>query len=140
MDPFTIIGVIPNVAQIVNQAVTIFVNLSKYYQHVRDAPTHSKELREELDSLVDILAEVQETFERTEIPKSLQKELETVEKLLRTLHRRAQPNETQGIRRLRWPFRQADNDDAIRKIERFKTKLNIILNTGNLYQLPAPTV
>jgi len=60
MDPF---GFAASVATVAEMALKVFTNLNTFYRKFRDAPQHSKELRDGLDLLVDLLTEVQDTLE-----------------------------------------------------------------------------
>jgi|SRR5947207_3335400 len=135
MDPVTVVSLVASVAEI---AFGVFINLNKFYRKVRDAPRQSKELREELDSLVDILADLQEALDKglhTKGQEALRKELEKMDCSLNDLHRRTIPKSTNYfIRRMQWPLLQEETARIIKKIEYFKGKLNAILNMRQLYR------
>jgi hypothetical protein len=123
-----VFGVVSNAAQITDLTMNVFINLSRFYRDVRDAPAQSKELRQELDVLVDVLMDTQENRGQAfEIPGSVQEEFEKMKHLLERLSRRTAQSETQGIRRLQWPFRRSENREILDKIERFKSSLNLLL-------------
>ena len=129
MDPATAVGLAASVTEI---ALGLFFNLSKFYRTVRNAPAQSKSLREEIDSLVDLLVDLQEIFEQEpadqgQLPPL--KEFENMYKLLYDLRVRTTPSQTNGvIRRLQWPFHQAETKEILSKIERFKGSLNTALS------------
>jgi hypothetical protein len=133
MDPVTLIGFIASLTEV---TIDVFVNLKKFYHFIRERSTQSKELPEELDSLVDMLTEVREILckpHAIKFQKSLQKELENLYIMLDDLRRRTAPKSTNPvIRGLQWPFRQAENADIISKIKVFKSTLNKILSMQQL--------
>ena len=107
MDPITGIGLAASVGQILSQVFQIFTNVYRYYRVVHDAPRFSADLRLELDSLIDILSSTQEVFQsnpQDTFNSSLTATLSDLTKLLNRLESRIVPSETQGFRRLRWPF------------------------------------
>ena len=62
VDPIAAFGIAAGAAQLAGCALKLVVNLVGYYQNVRDAPAKSKELRHELETLVDLLEEIQPLF------------------------------------------------------------------------------
>ena len=54
MDPVTGIGLVASSAQPCQLAFDVLTNLYRYYRNVKEVPTHSAELRQELDVLVDL--------------------------------------------------------------------------------------
>jgi septal ring factor EnvC (AmiA/AmiB activator) len=137
VDPGAAFGLASSVAQITELAINILINLYKFYRSIREAATRSKKLREELDTLVDLLNDAREIIERTSplnVRQSLQKEIETMRQLLHDLNERTSLKETRGIKLLKWPFRQEENEQFIGRIERFKTSLNAILNIRQTYR------
>jgi hypothetical protein len=138
MDPVTAFGVAASVVQIAELAVNIIDNLSRFYRSVRDAKEQSRNLRQELDTLVDLLAEAQEMIERTQtlkVRQSIQNEIKGMHLWLHKLDKRTKQNKTCGIRRLSWPFQQEENAKIIDRIERFKGTLAAILSIRQTYLL-----
>jgi hypothetical protein len=136
MDPATIVGTVVNGVQIAELALNVFINLGKYYRNVLNAPTKAKELREELNFLVDLLVNVQEIFESTPAggtKPTVPEELGTLFYLLEDLYQRTKPKVVRGFRRLRWPFDEAENTKILEKIQRFNQNLNMKLNIRNRY-------
>jgi|SRR5579859_7463109 len=138
MDPVTIVGLVANGLQIAGMAITLISNLNYYFVRVRGAPAQSKELRDEVISLFDILSLVQEVFEQTpemELPDHVKNGLENLRTLLRELLERTLPRKVEGLKRWTWPFRLNENGEYIKKIERLKSTLTLILDVGNRFSL-----
>jgi hypothetical protein len=136
VDPIAAFGIAAGAAQLAGCALKLVVNLVGYYQNVRDAPAKSKELRDELDTLVDLLEEIQHSFEPTTVISlrvSVLVEFENMRLLLIQLYERTEKRNTKGIRRFSWPFEKGDNLEILGRIGRFKGTLNNILNLRQMY-------
>src|SRR5277367_2785094 len=121
MDPVTGLALATEVAKAIILAYKVFATLSRYCRVVRHAPGNSTNLRSKLDSLVDLLSHVQETFKRN--PTQLYRstfivEISNLRHLLNKLD-----EQTQGIRRLRWRFQRTENLEIIEKIGHLKDSL-----------------
>ncbi len=131
MDPVTGIGLAATAGQLVTLAFDIFIYLHRYYRNVRDSSRKSAELRNELDSLLDHLSSAQEHFERhgvSTFPANIAGDLDSLRQLLFELRSRANQTQTTGFRKLTWPFKESENIEILRKIERFKTNLGATLS------------
>jgi hypothetical protein len=136
MDPVTAFGLATNIFQVTQLAFDILYNSICFYRNVRDAEVRSRQLRQELDTLVDLLFDTQDVINRTptlEVPQSIQNEIETMLILLRQFYDRIKPKETSGIRKLTWPLKREENERIIREINRFKGTLNALLNIRQTY-------
>jgi hypothetical protein len=136
VDPITAFGIGAGAAQLAGCALKSLVNLVNYYRNVRDAPAKSKELRDELDTLVDLLEEIQQSFEPTtviKLPLSVLIEFENIHQSLIWLCEKAKAKNTQGIGRFKWPLTNANNLEMLGRIGRFKGTLNSILNLRQMY-------
>ena len=130
MDPISIIGLAANGLQIAQLTFDVIHNLAWFYYYVRRAPAHSKELRAGVDTLLDVLKNVEAAFESgTELPRAVQNELNELGGLLSDLNERAKSEKARGLERLKWPFSQRENGEILKKIERFKLNLNISLTS-----------
>lgn len=130
MDPVTIVGLVSTLIQI---AYGVVSNLNAFYRVVRDMPTQSK-VREELNSLLDMLADVRELLPNTPIDAIQQTELDNLYRMLTNLSKQTTPKSTNlVIRGITWPFHQAENLKIISKLEHFKTILTKILNRQQTY-------
>ena len=136
MDPVTIVGLVANGLQIAEMAITIISNLNRYFVRVRGARAQAKELRDEVINLLDILELVKEVFEQTpeiELPVHVQDGIENLPTLLRELLERTVPKKVEGIKRWTWPFRLNEIGEYIKKIDRLKATLNLILDLGTRF-------
>jgi hypothetical protein len=136
VDPIAAFGIATGAAQLAGSALKLVVNLVGYYQNVRDAPAKSKELRHELETLVDLLEEIQEAFEPTTVIPlrvSVLVEFENMRRELIRLYEKTEMKETKGIGRLKWPFGEAKNLKILDRIGRFKGTLNSILSIRQMY-------
>ena len=135
MDPLSAVGLAANAAQLAEWAFRVFYNLARYYCNVRGAPQRSRELREELNSLTELLRELEDTFRQApaiELPKTIDKEFRAIYQLLDKLFHRTDTKETKGLKQLRWPFLEAENNELIGQIGRFKENLNISLQNTQM--------
>jgi hypothetical protein len=118
-------------------AFSLFINLTRYYQNVKDAPAKSRELRDELDTLIELLQDIRQTFETTtpivQLPASFHTEFRNMHCLIYDLYEQSAPKTVEGIRRLKWPFSKEKNLETLERIGRFKGSLNARLNTLQLY-------
>jgi DNA repair exonuclease SbcCD ATPase subunit len=136
MDPITVVGFAANVAQLVDLALAVFTNLHKYSRNFESAPKRSEQLRREVNHVVDLLADLQDIFKKNPnefLRRSLELEVKELEVLLRELQSRTNPQNTKGFQRLKWPFKEAENEDLIRRIERFKSSFNLAMNISQTY-------
>lgn len=136
MEPATILGLASSGAQLAQLTLDICVRLCVYYRDAKRASVQSKNLREELLSAVDLLMDTQATLEKARGKKmwqSVEKELETIRRLVRELDERIRPDQTSGIRQLRWPFAQEENARYINQIQNFRTTLTAKLSLRQLY-------
>lgn len=131
MDPVTIVGLVVNLLDI---AWDVFSNLNKFYRIIRDVPTQSN-LRDELNSLMDILADVREIVPTTPVDEAQHSELEKLHRMLVDLNRDTKPKSANAvIKGLQWPLRQAQNAKSINQIKHFKNILNILLDKQQRYR------
>lgn len=136
MEPVTAAGLAGSVAGLADLAFKVFSNLHKYYRDVRSAPAQSEQLRRELDAMLDLITVMQETFEANPnelLRPSLAAEVNDFEAMLQDMMRRTQPRNTQGLQRLRWPFREDENKYYISRIERFKLSFSLVMNITQMY-------
>ena len=62
IDPLSAVALATTAAQLAEWAFQVFYNLTRYYCQVRGAPQRSRELREEFNSLIELLVELEDTF------------------------------------------------------------------------------
>jgi hypothetical protein len=136
MDPITGVGLAASSAQLADLTVKVLTNLYKYYRNVKGAPAKAADLRNELDNLIELLSNIQETFERTPsglFSSAIPKALSNLREVVTQLYSRTKPEDTSGIRRLQWPFRQNENAEIIDKLERYKGNLMVALDINTTY-------
>jgi hypothetical protein len=134
-DPLTVIGGAASALQVAKVALDIFVNLSTFYDTVQQAPEQTKGLREELDSLVNLLRDIQNAFKdkgESNAKQLVQKEINTLHLLLSRLRERTRPMKACGLRALKWPFEKAEIRSILEIVERFKKNVGLIMNSETL--------
>lgn len=118
------------------------IELTKYCSAVKNAPDSAKGLRDEL-SIVSVLLTsfgkvIQEAHRHEnqhigwdEISSTMSKEeakvINAFQEEIQKFAGRVDASRTQGLHRLTWPFKDAENNNLINKISRFKDTLNLIL-------------
>jgi hypothetical protein len=134
MDPVTAVGLAASACQLAAVAKDVVSNIYKYYDAVKDAPKNSRELRQELgavsdllDSLEDILVNSSAKFPSTG-PDSFQTAITEFQEILKEIRGRVAKPQTEGSKRLRWPFTKAENERLLFRIERYKATFNLALN------------
>ena|SRR5271170_1502248 len=134
MDPVTAIGLSASIEQLAAAAGTIFYNLYTYYEAVRDAPSRSQELRQEMlavaDQLNAILAVIQSPGQSSlsSMPKSFTDSIGEFDMMLKDMNERLMPSRTSGLSRLKWPFTRDENERILSRMERYKSLMNSSLN------------
>lgn len=118
------------------------IELAKYCSAVKNASDSAKDLRDEL-AIVSVLLKsfgnvIQESHRHEnqhigwdEISSTMsEKEAEVINVFQNEIQKfagRVDASKTQGVNRLIWPFKDAENNTLINKISRFKDTLNLIL-------------
>jgi hypothetical protein len=137
MDPITAVGLVASVAQLADLMLRIVTNLHNYYRDFEAAPRCSAQLRTELKRLFLLVSDLEELSEAKLRRFSIEAELKDMVQLLQEMQSRLTPRHTRGLKRLQWPFREAENKEFLNRIERFKSSVNIILNIEQTYLLKA---
>ena len=132
MDPVTPFG------QLTEQTFTIFVRLANYYGDVRNAPAQSKELRDEFQTVSDLLKSLNKTLATDSVVfvehhDSLKRSAAEFKEILDDLEERIKPKRTMGFARLKWPLSKAENETIISKIERHKSIFSFALSISQTY-------
>ena len=139
MDPITAVGLVASVAQLAEGAGQTFSALFRFFDDVRMAPKRSRELRQELGILCDLLCMLENALTSPSssrmwsIPDSLSSTLSDFQTMLDTMNIRIDNRQTQGIRRLKWPFTNDENERYLSRIERFKGTFNSLLTIKGVY-------
>jgi hypothetical protein len=135
MDPITAVGLVASVVQLADAARSTFSALFQYYEDVRDAPERSRELREELKALYDILGSLESVLilkssaSTFAVPNSLKSAITQFQEMLDSMTERVAERKTKGLKRLKWPFTKKENDRYLVRMERYKSTFNAALNT-----------
>ena len=139
MDPVTVVGLVASADQLLVMAKDIVSGLYQYFEAVIDAPERSKELRQEITTLCELLESLaaivtvrNATPSFVPIAESLRTALPEVQQLLTKIGFRITEKKSQGVRRLRWPFTREENDRLLSQIERYKGTINLSLNIQTL--------
>lgn len=137
IDPVTAIGLAASVADLAELALKLFLTLCQHYRSIRDAPAKSAELRAEVETILDLASTLKETVEQNPtkilLQQLLTRAVNELLTLLRELQKRVEPANVQGFQRLKWPFKESENDKYIAKIERYKNTFNLALNMYQTY-------
>jgi len=130
MDPVTAIGLVASVDQLAGLAKAIVANMYGYFEAVKDAPQHSKELRREMTTIYDLLESIQNTLltnPESAALASLNDSIADFRDMLIDMKERVAPERAKGIRRLKWPFTKEENEKLLSRIGRYKDTFNLIL-------------
>lgn len=139
MDPVTAIGLASGVVQLADLARTTFSALFQYFEDVRHAPKRSRELRRELESLCDILGDLDHVLASHsaatpfKAPDSLKSAITDFQGMLESMNARVTESRTKGLGRLKWPFTKEENDRYLIRMERYKSTFNAVLNIKTAY-------
>jgi hypothetical protein len=137
MDPVTAVGLAASVAQLATLAIQTFSSLVQYFDDVKDAPKQSRELRDELLAISDLLHPLEDVLKSDclsgpntsfVVPLSLQSAVQEFQVLLEGMQARVTKAHTQGFRRLKWPFTKDENERFLTKIGRYKSTFVLGLN------------
>ena len=135
MDPITAVGLIASIAQIAQQSTSLLIRLSQFYRDVKEAPARSKELRDELQTVTDLLNALKTTFDADSISltDSLKRSTTEFQGILKQLETRLAAEKTEGLKKFKWPFTKADNERIISQIERYKATFTLALNINQTF-------
>jgi Fungal N-terminal domain of STAND proteins len=132
MDPITAIGLISSIANMATLCRDVFIGLVDSYRLVKSAPAQSKELREELMVLSDVLQELERNMGamttylvhgRSAV--SLQISLDQCNQMLLEMDRRLTVTKADITKRIKWPFTQKENEEYLRRMERYKSTFTL---------------
>jgi hypothetical protein len=135
MDPVTAIGLAASIAQLETLAKSILCDMYKYFEAVKDAPKHSKELRQEMGVICDLLDSLEDVLAvhpaQSTTAARLKAAFQDFRAMLDTMKNRTSETQTKGLRRLKWPFTKEENERWIFKIERYKSVFGTALSIQN---------
>lgn len=142
MDPVTALGVAGTAAQFAEQAAKIFDRLYQYSKSVKNAPAKSRELRQELLLLSDLLENLASVFSKqnkSNVLPNASKYADLLQEFKETMVELAEKAEISdgevSLKRMVWPFKQKDNEDYLAKMERFKSLFQLALQRLESYGL-----
>jgi len=130
-----VVSAVSSIASIADIVLGLLSNLNRYYRSFSNASTRSKELRDRVNSLLDIISDVQESLEKGRSPGPPPPEFQTIKRWLSQLETRTSPQSTRGIHALSWPFREEEINKIITEIDLLKGDLNTRIATQTLYLL-----
>jgi hypothetical protein len=144
MDPVTAIGLVASVVQLADLTRTVFLSFYQYYREVKTAPAQSRNLRDELQlvsELLDSLRTVvsapaalsQAKINAVPVLAKLEQPMAQFESLLKELQTRVAAKRVVGIRRFKWPFSKKENQELLEEIGRYKETFTWALNLYQTY-------
>src|SRR5271169_4167749 len=136
MDPVTAVGLAASVVQLSDAARNIVCNMWQYFQAVHDAPNRSRELRQEMCTMCELLESLECTMVNPRFPSvssvSMKDCIDGFQVLLNKMAARIAESQTRGLSRLKWPFTESENKRLISGIERYKATFSLALNIQNV--------
>jgi Fungal N-terminal domain of STAND proteins len=154
MDPITAIGLVASISQLADQAGRLFVSLFDYYREVKEAPARSKELRDEVQAVADLLDSLKKIVSKANTGSRVNSELlqlnESIPKCeeflreleARTLQTRSSKstktrwsfwNDSSTLDKLKWPFTKEENKRLLDALGRYKENFSWALNMQQTY-------
>ena len=129
------ISLAASIAGLAEIAFRIASALYQYSLDVKSAPEKSEQLRKELGDLQTVCKIVEKSVEvwsSEGLPEALESQVACFKATLENMLQRTAPYKTSGIRKLTWPLSKSEIAEYIANIERFKSTLNLILNTDQM--------
>jgi len=137
LDPITGIGLVASSLQLAKPAFSVLEHLVKYCKELLDAPSECKALRKELCHLSSILFHVEETYLDQDMPELLKREYETLKRPVEKMHSITDQRQTQGSRRVKWPFRKRETIEYLDTIKTSMERIDLFLSSDNRYAVDA---
>jgi len=137
MDPVSALGVAAAACQFAGLTANVADGLYSYYRKVRQAPKLSKELRKEALLLSDVLEDLKSTLP-ADVPihspsspsGALSNIVNEFAESIKKMAERIEINDRElSLKRLKWPFTQEENETYFKKLERFKSSFQLVLQT-----------
>ena len=139
MDPVSAFGVAAGAAQFVELTENVLLGLFQYFNKVTKASKLSRELRDHVYQLSNILNELQSTLEATN-PRPITASTNTLNDIvvefsntMKDMEGRVVVKEGELKKRIQWPFTEKDNKQFLEKLERYKSIFDSALNTIQRY-------
>jgi hypothetical protein len=111
----------------------------QYYEAVRDAPKYSKELRQEMSVVCELIFTLEEVFSsaspETPFPASpsLLDSINEFKTMVNEMNARVTVPKSTGIRRLKWPFIKDENIDRLSRMVRYKASFSLAFDIKNAW-------
>jgi Fungal N-terminal domain of STAND proteins len=146
MDPITAVGLVASVAQLADLTRIVFLSFYQYYREVKNAPAQSKNLRDELQVISELLDSLKTVVSAPIAPsqakitdepvlRKLEQPIAQFERFLKELQTRVSAQRVVGIRRFKWPFSKKENQELLEEIGRYKETFTWALNLYQTYFL-----
>jgi len=139
MDPFSALGAAVTISTFAVRAKDIVGNIYRYYEAVRDAPKRARELRQEMGYLCDLLDILEQVTNEPNFKPSqplftaISSSIVGFKETLDDLDKRTAAANVKGIKRLKWPFSNDDNDKVLEKLQNYKTSFIMALQLKSKY-------
>lgn len=110
-------------------ARSIFSDLYRYFEVVKEAPKHTRELRHELGAICNVLDELISSGTLASIDsETLTTSLLGFRDMLQEMDARVKSQQTEGLGRLKWPFSKRENELYFARLEQYKATFLLSLN------------
>lgn len=139
MDPVSAFGLAAGVAQFADLSARIVMSLYDYYRTVKHAPKLSKELRQEVFVVSNVLEDMRSSLESDPKDSKSTKNAELgnialeFAEMMGEMASRIEVKEGDILGKLKWPFDQKENERYLVRLERFKSTFILALQTIERY-------
>lgn len=123
-----------SVIAVVDIALKLGETCQRYYMGVKNARRDIQRVRNSLESLTDILQNIQTVVEEGKHPSlaSLSSPLQQCGNDLTIASKKLQPSKHSVLQALKWPFNEKDVSKLVYDIEKHKANLNLALTTSTM--------
>jgi sugar-specific transcriptional regulator TrmB len=133
-----------SVIQVVDVAARVYMALYAYFRSVKDAPRRSRELRDEVRLVSDVLELLKSNLatcppDRSDalpVIKSMNNAISRLTETLNEIEKKIEVSKTDVIKRMKWPFSEKENEKYLDTLQRYNTTFNTFLNALGLYFHP----
>jgi hypothetical protein len=133
MEPISIAHAIGEAA---NLSARVFTSLYKYCRGVKNAPLRSRELRDEIFAISNVLDELCAIHENASaLGLCVEGSLAKLAAMLKELEIRITVPKGNSLKRLKWPFTERETEEYLFKTQRLVTTFNLALHTLQRYPL-----